>query len=256
MRWVFAAVLGAVLLYGCDAPRSVVSAPTSAKAATMHAAWKVVAPGVALREFQSRATAQDASTQIVALRCAPKRIRFVVGAKTDAAQWRQKNRAIAAVNGGFFDPEGRSLGLRIAQNKRVSDLHPADWGVFFVRGTRARIVHTRDYRALRDGGKTRRVLEAIQCGPRLVVDNRLTKLKAQWARRTAMGIDRDGQVVVAISDGELSFAAWQKVWRDDLRCPNALGLDGGGSTQLSLKVGKTAREIGGLWPVPDALLIR
>ncbi len=248
-----------VLASGCAgsvgvAPSQKSTAPTIEIKANTN--WKSIGRGVALREFATRATTQDAAVQITALRCAPTRIHFVIGDKLDAAQWRKKNRAMAVVNGGYFSPDGRSMGLRIVQNKRVNDLHAADWGVFFVKENRARIVHTRDYKALRDAGKTHRVLEAIQCGPRLVVDGKLTQLKAQWARRTALGIDRNGQVVVAIADGDLSFAAWQKVWRDDLRCPNALNLDGGGSTQLSLKTRKTAREISGSWPVPDAVCIR
>jgi uncharacterized protein YigE (DUF2233 family) len=213
---------------------------------------------VQLREFQTNATSQDLPVQITALRAAPGRVRIVVGANLDASQWRQKSGALAVVNGGYFDPEGRSLGLRISDNRRSHDLRLADWGVFLVEGDRARIVHTRDYKALRDKGRTRRVLEAIQCGPRLVVDGKLTQLKAQWGRRTALGIDRSGRVVLAVADGELSFAAWQKLWasRSGLNCPNALNLDGGGSTQLSLQSGKTSREIGGLWPVPDAVCIR
>lgn len=193
---------------------------------------------------------------VSALRCAPERVHIASGKLLTASEWRRKMSAVAATNGGYFDPEGRSLGLRITENKRVNDLHPADWGVFFVEGKTARIVHTRDYKDLRDKGRTHRVLEAIQCGPRLVVAGKLTKLKPQWARRTALGIDRSGRVVLAVADGELSFRGWQNVWRDNLNCPNALNLDGGGSTQLSIKTEKTAREIGGSWPVPDAVCIR
>ena len=235
-------------------PRSPVF--SSATVSASSARWKNIERGIELRELQRAATSQDLAVKITALRVAPSRIRFAGGSKATASEWRQKTGSKAVVNGGYFDPQGRSLGLRISGNKRLSDLHPADWGVFFIDGNRARIVHTRDYKTLRERGATHRVLEAIQCGPRLVVDNRFTKLKAQWARRTALGIDRNGKVIVAIADGELSFAAWQKVWRDDLHCPNALNLDGGGSTQLSLRSGKTAREIGGLWPVPDVVCIR
>ena len=256
------ALVCGVLLCGCDAPRSAgtsgapnASATTSGvKSAT--SSWETIARGVELREFQSAATSQDLAVEITALRVAPNRVHIVSGAKLEAAQWRQKSRAIAVVNGGYFDPQGHSLGLRISDNKRLQNLHPADWGVFLVENNRARIIHTRDYKALRAQGKTYRVLEAIQCGPRLVVAGKFTKLKAQWARRTALGIDRKGRVVIAIADGELSFAAWQKVWRDDLGCPNALNLDGGGSTQLSLRAGKTTRDVSGLWPVPDAVCVR
>ncbi len=260
MRWFFFFSI-CVLCVGCNAPRAVVShganAVATAKTSGVTASsWKTIARGVVLREFSTKATVQDLPVAITALRVAPNRVHIVAGAKLEAAAWLQKTRSLAVVNGGYFDTQGRSLGLRIFNNKRTSDLHPADWGVFLVEGNRARILHTRDYKALRDKGKTHRVLEAVQCGPRLVVSGKFTQLKAQWARRTALGIDKNGQVVIAVADGELSFAAWQKTWRDDLGCPNALNLDGGGSTQMSLDAGKTVREIGGGWPVPDAVAVR
>jgi uncharacterized protein YigE (DUF2233 family) len=190
---------------------------------------------------------------VTAIRVAPNRIRVVGGTTLDAAGWRARTRALAVINGGYFDANGRSLGLRISLNKRTSNLHPADWGVFYIKGDAARIVHTSAYKALRDAGKTTRVLEAIQCGPRLVVNGKPTRLKPQWARRSGIGIDRSGQVILAVADGELSFAAWQRLWasRNGLDCPNALNLDGGGSTQLSLG-GKHPRQVGGAWAVPDA----
>ena len=264
MRWLFTTLICGVFLCGCNTSRSVVSSDATTLGAKVSGAsasvstWKTIARGVELREFQTKATSQDLPVEITALRVAPERVHIVSGATLEASQWRQRSSAMAVVNGGYFDPEGRSLGLRISDNRRLRDLHPADWGVFLVEGNGARIVHTRDYKALRDKGRTRRVLEAIQCGPRLVVDGKLTQLKAQWGRRTALGIDGKGRVVVAVADGELSFAAWQKLWasRSGLNCPNALNLDGGGSTQMSLQSGKTTREIGGSWPVPDAVCIR
>lgn len=218
--------------------------------------WTTVARGVEMRTFRTPFTQHDAPIEITALRVRPNRLKVASGALQTVEAWRQKNRAIAAINGGYFDINNKSLGLRISDNRRTHDLRAADWGVFYVEGSRARIIHTVDYRALRERGQTRRVLEAIQCGPRLVVNNTFTKLKTQWARRTAIGVDREGFVVVAIADGQLSFGEWQRTWRDTLRCPNALNLDGGGSTQMSLRAGNSTREIGGYWPVPDAIVIR
>ncbi len=68
----------------------------------------------------------------------------------------------------------------------------------------------------------------------------------------------------AVADGEMSFRAWAALWaaRGGLNCRNALNLDGGGSTQLSLRPPHSATpsaqrlEIGGAWPVPDALVIQ
>lgn len=236
------------------------SLPASVRVAP---SWKRVAPGVEMRRWN--AEHEDGTVAVVALRTRPAHVRIVAGATLDAAAWRRKAGALAAINGGFFDPSGRSLGLRVARGRRLSRLHPADWGVFAVRHERARIVHTRDFTSRRG------VSEAIQCGPRLVVDGRPLRLKPQWARRSGIGVRRDGQVVVAVADGAMSFRAWAALWaaRDGLGCRDALNLDGGGSTQMSLRSphdgakyadaerdGTQTVEIGGAWPVPDAVIIR
>lgn len=218
--------------------------------------WTTIAPGVGMRTLRTPLTQFDVPNEIIAFRVRPSHIKVAGGARLNAAGWRQKYRAVAAVNGGFFDADNKSLGLRISDNRRTIDLRSADWGVFYIVGDTARIVHTRDYRKLREQGRTRRVLEAIQCGPRLVVDGSFTNLKQQWGRRTAIGVDRAGFVIVAVTDGQLSFGEWQRTWRDKLGCPNALNLDGGGSTQLSLRAGKHQREIAGFTLVPDAIVIR
>ncbi|HEX8835111.1 MAG TPA: phosphodiester glycosidase family protein, partial [Abditibacteriaceae bacterium] len=152
--------------------------------------WQVVAPGVEMRSFQ--ALDSGGAAHVVAFRVAPDRVHVVTGASTTASGWRKRSSALVAVNGGFFDAAGRSLGVRIGAGKRLSRRHPADWGVFVVRNGRAQIVHTRDFTS-RAG-----VSQAIQCGPRLVVNGRVIKLKEQWARRTALGVQRDGRVIIAI----------------------------------------------------------
>ena len=212
--------------------------------------WTEVAPGVQMRRL--RAQDEGSAVPVVALRSSPTRLRIGTGSRLDAGGWRRLMAAIAAVNGGFFDPEGHSLGLRVAKGKRISRLRQADWGVFFVRDRRAQIVHTRDFTSRRG------VTEAVQCGPRLVVNGSPVHLKAQWARRTGIGVQRDGRVVIAIADGPLSFRGWASLWaaKNGLNCRDALNLDGGGSTQLSLQTPKHTLHISGHVPVPDAVVIK
>jgi uncharacterized protein YigE (DUF2233 family) len=54
-------------------------------------------------------------------------------------------------------------------------------------------------------------------------DRRSTSLKA----RNGVGVRPDGKVLFAISQGEVSFDAFARLFRDGLNCPNALFLDGG-----------------------------
>jgi uncharacterized protein YigE (DUF2233 family) len=216
------------------------------------ASWQEISPGVQMRRWH--VTVEGLRVPIVAVRAAASRFRVDTGATLDVATWRRRMAGAAVANGGFFDTDGRTLGLRIARGKQISPLRSADWGVFYVSPKGARIVHTREWAGWSKRVKSR-VREAVQCGPRLVVDGRVLHLKPQWARRTGVGIMRDGRIVLAVTEDEMSFAAWAALWarRDGLNCVDALNLDGGGSTQLAIRTAKTTYDVGGAWPVPDVV---
>jgi uncharacterized protein YigE (DUF2233 family) len=168
-----------------------------------------------------------------------------------ATELRNERRAVLAVNGGFFDERGRPLGLRIAGGRTVLGLRPrVDWGVLLLRDGRASIVHSRDYVA------DPAVRDAIQVGPRILVDGRPTKLKPQSSRRTAVAVDRDGRALTvavarrSVSADELASALAA------LGFAQALLLDGGPSTQLSFELGDTSVEVWGGYPVPDGLVLQ
>ncbi|BCM94296.1 hypothetical protein IAD21_06201 [Abditibacteriota bacterium] len=168
-----------------------------------------------------------------------------------ATGWLQQTRARVVVNGGYFDGNGHPMGFRAGKNTENSKLRRADWGVFWVKDGVAHLSHTRDF------DPSEHPEEAIQCGPRLVVDGKPTDLKPQWARRTGVGIDRRGRVVLAVSDGELSLDEWAKIWASPsgLDCVQALNMDGGPSTQLAVS-GERQLNVEGGWPVPDVLAFK
>jgi uncharacterized protein YigE (DUF2233 family) len=217
--------------------------------------WQTVVPGVEFKKIQIKdSDFLNDSAEVNVLRLDPKRFHVVMGSAKTAEQWREFTQSVAAVNGGFFDENNHSLGLRQANGKELSALRHANWGVFFIRNGKARILHTRDFQNI----DKQSITEAVQCGPRLVVDGHPTDLKDQWARRTGIGIDAQGKVLIAVCDSEVPLRDWAKFWAatDGLHCRQALNLDGGGSSQLSLKSGNNAIKIDGLWPVPDAVVIR
>ena len=169
----------------------------------------------------------------------------------EAEAWRANAKALAAVNGGYYGDAKQPLGLRISRGRKLSPLHGTMWGVFYVRKGRAHIVPTEKFIMRSD------ITEAVQCGPRLVENGVVQKLKNQYARRTGIGVTADGKVVLAVADGSLSLPDWAKFWADKngLNCTDALNLDGGPSSQLSLRSkAKTLRVDSGR-AVSDALLI-
>lgn len=242
------AICGATLVAPFAATPAEVAPPDS----TQPVVWRAIRPGA------ERATpTADHGIQILLFRFSLDRFRAEVSLgrgwpprPETAAAVRRRRKAIAVVNGGFFDQRGAPLGLRIEQGKtRVRLRRKVDWGVLLLEGASARIVHSREI----DRGTP--VLGAIQVGPRLVVAGKPLKLKPQLARRTAVALDDDGRrltlVVVdkAIDANEL--AARLAACGFD----SALMLDGGASTQLALDAGGVQVDIRGAYPVPDHLVI-
>lgn len=217
--------------------------------------WQKVAPGVEWRKIQIKGSGLlGGNAEVNVLRFAPAHFHIVTGSAKTAVAWRKVTHSVAAVNGGFFDEMQHSLGLRQADGREMSALRNANWGVFFIQNGQAHLLHTRDFKKI----NKQDITQAIQCGPRLVVDGAPTNLKDQWARRTAIGIAANGKVLIAVCDSEISLRTWAKFWAaaDGLHCRQALNLDGGGSSQLSLESGKASSQIDGVWPVPDAIVIR
>ena len=213
--------------------------------------WLKLENGLEVRTFTRRS---GFSTQtITAVRAPAARVHVGSQALLRAPDWNKQRGGVAAINGGYFDNNSHAIGLRISEGKRTNPFYArANWGVFAIRDDKAFIAHTRDYKG------SPRTREALQCGPRLVVDGRVTDLKPQWARRSGVGIDGAGNVILAVSDSALSFENWAALWADKngLACRDALNLDGGPSTQMSVISAKHPVEVRGGWPVPDAILVR
>lgn len=219
--------------------------------------WQVIAPEVEMRTLTMRSSGFfGGEVEIIALRTTPAHLKILKGETRDANQWRADAKALVVMNGGFFDANGKTLGLRVSDNVKKSSLHNANWGVFFIRKGKAGILHTRDFK--RTYTSYVNITQAVQCGPRLVVNGKTTDLKPQVARRTGIGIQRDGRIIIAISNAPLTFSEWADLWakKDGLNCLNALNLDGGGSTQISIKTKKKSLEVSGAWPIPDVVAIR
>ena len=236
--------------------------------------WITVAPGA-----ERLSTSVDGSAEVLLLRFDLDHFRaeVVVGKgsppqRRTAADVRAGRGAVAAVNGGFFDPGVVPLGLRIAGGDQRYPLRPkADWGVLVLGGHRARIVHTREYppaltataasgptppAAPAAPGTTPAPIDgAIQVGPRVIANGQALKLRPQIARRTAVALDREGRflTLVVSSDPVEANALTQRLVA--LGFDSALFLDGGPSTQLSLAVGDARAEIPGAYPVPDLLVV-
>jgi exopolysaccharide biosynthesis protein len=220
----------------------------SAEPPAAAASWRTVAPGIEQLHLE------DGDAELVRFDLGQYEADIVVPGPRrplTAAAARSQAGGVLAVNGGFFDEHGRSLGLRIADGKvAVPTRRKVDWGVLLLRGGQAAIVHSRDY------VPDRAVVGAVQVGPRIVVDGRPTPLKPQVARRTAVALDREGRFLTVLVTREAVAASDLAQALVRLGFENAIMLDGGPSSQLSLAMGEAALEIPGAYAVPDLVVVR
>lgn len=162
-----------------------------------------------------------------------------------------KNHALITLNSGFFSPEYTPLGLRVKDGKQLSPIKPISWwGIFYIKHNRAHIVNYKRFH------QSPHVSFAIQAGPRLIINNKIPKLRPGLAERTALGITRNGElIIVATEHTSMSTTLLAQIMRDKLNCSYALNLDGGSSTQLFAQIGQFKRQVLGFSKIPDPLCV-
>lgn len=198
--------------------------------------WKSIAPGLEYTRLMNSPATPNGF--IHAFKFDPSRFTLQSAiidhdADTSIPAIMSKYGAVIAVNGGYFSPEIKPMGLRMFQGKVLSNLRSVSWwGVFYLRNSRPNIVSPRDFEA------NKSINFAIQAGPRLIVDGEIPKLAAGVADRSALGITREGKIIVlatenlAMSTQELAEIMRASEADNGLNCVKALNLDGGHSTQM------------------------
>lgn len=139
-----------------------------------------------------------------------------------------------AMNAGMYQPDLAPVGLYVedghqhhAANLRAGTgnfgLRPN--GVFWIDGTRAGVTETSKFLSM--GTRPR---FATQSGPMLVMGGRIhPKIRPDGTSekiRNGVGVCEDGRVRFVISDVPITFHNFATLFRDRLKCPDALYLDG------------------------------
>jgi exopolysaccharide biosynthesis protein len=138
----------------------------------------------------------------------------------------------AGVNGGYFDPENKPVGLMISRGTVVAPLRRARLlsGVMIVSAGRLDLLRTTEYSA------TRKASEALQCGPFLVDRGQVIAglNNTRSARRTFVAIGESDQATIGSCSGvtlaELGRILATRAIASDLGIRRALNLDGGSSS--------------------------
>jgi len=161
---------------------------------------------------------------------------FIVGEFSDLGNMLAARgmRLGAAMNGGMYHEDRGPVGLYVSafqeQKRIVTREGPGNFGllpngVFCIAGAQAQVTESRAFDAARPECRI-----ATQSGPMLVIDGalhpRFMPNSPSRKRRNGVGVDTQGRVHFAISNGFVRFHDFATLFRDDLDTPNALFLDG------------------------------
>ena len=144
-------------------------------------------------------------------------------------------RVAFAMNAGMFDDAGKPIGYYVKDGTRGHELNRNDGagnfhmkpnGVFFGTGGTWRVMTADDFYA-KVGDRPD---FGTQSGPMLLVGGKLhpeiTDDGPSRTIRNGVGVDAAGRAHFVISDGPVSFGKLARYFRDVLKTPDALYLDG------------------------------
>ena len=153
-----------------------------------------------------------------------------------------------AMNAGMYDDDGDPIGYFVEESERLKTLNTADGegnfhlkpnGVFFGTGDTWEIRTTEDFLA----NVSDRPEFGTQSGPMLLIDGKvhpeITEDGPSRLIRNGVGVDEKGRAHFVISNAPLSFGKFARFFRDELKTPNALYLDGSVSALWNPATGRT-----------------
>ena len=154
---------------------------------------------------------------------------------------------IFAMNAGMYGEDLKPIGLYVEDGSTLRKLNrrngPGNFhlkpnGVFFIDGARGGVMETEAF--ARSGIRPQ---FASQSGPMLVVDGRIhpkfSETGTSLQRRNGVGAPDEHTLVFVISDGWVNFHSFARLFRDHLKAPNALFLDGSISSLHAPDVGRS-----------------
>jgi hypothetical protein len=234
-------------------------------AVTDAGSWKIIQKGIEYRKMSLERSEPSHSIDLKLLRfdtrlVVPRILRSIqfqlksANAKTFA----EKSGALAAINGSYFDIDGKPLAFlkianqainaRIAKNSLYS-------GVFSIKDQQPLISRRDDFLA-------EQADEGLQSGPLLLLhgtSQTITGIPSRANRRALIGIDSEQRLIIAVADSLLGGLHWLELqelfsappWQ--IQVTDLLNLDGGGSAQLYVKAGKFEEMVAGTAEIPVAI---
>ena len=170
---------------------------------------------------------------------------------------KQGQSVVFATNSGIYAPGLKPLGLHIERGKTLVGLNNARSGgnfallpngVFWVSGKRAGVTETQAYRAT-----GLHPTYATQSGPLLLSGGKVHPAfnagSSSFKLRSGVGVCEGGKVKFAVSAGAVNFYTFAVFFRDTLKCPDALYLDGSISAYATPTANTQLADFAGIWTI-------
>ena len=159
----------------------------------------------------------------------------------------QPGAMLFAMNAGMYHEDLSPVGLYVEAGKQLhkpstaggpGNFHMRPNGVFYVTGRTVGVSETRRYLA-----KPPAADFASQSGPMLVIDGKLhPKFTGEGTSakiRNGVGVRGTSTAFFVISEEPVTFTEFAKMFRDDLKCRNALYFDGSISSLYAPSVNRS-----------------
>ncbi len=251
-------------LLGCDLLPSVTvngTPVTSPANGSQLNVWNKVAPGVEIR-YENWKNPGGENDTVTIVRFDLHKVRLNVGYQPKQPlllhDWMQQERAIAIINGGYFDQQNNATALVVSNGKVFGESYVGFGGMLSV-DTHGKVSLRSLSQQPFDPNKEQ-LQQATQSSPMLVLGGKRTQFSANASqtRRSVVAMDRQGHLLFIASPGQV-FSLDQladQLAASDLSINVALNLDGGASTGLYANAGSSHVTIDSLVKLPLVIIIK
>jgi YD repeat-containing protein len=220
--------------------------------------WRTIAPGIEYREL--RVTVDDRSDRLRIARVDPDQIRLRVIYNPDSprrvSEWLVSTQAQLVINGNYFDPQNRALGLIIADGVQTGVNYDGFGGMLAIGENTVKVRWNISEPYRQDEALT----YAMQNFPMLVLPggeaNTQIDDNERLAPRSVVAQDRSERIVFLVSPSLMFTLTGLGQWlaSSDLDIDVALNLDGGTSTGLLLREGTQTVGVDSWVNVPSVIV--
>lgn len=225
--------------------------------------WRELGPGLEFTLLHGEPYCRRGSSAIAVLRLDPERVRLRVRHYTenpeprplDVVEWQRLTKAVAVFNAGQFHPDFRPLGLLASGGRWLYRRPHPDFQALLVAGRRsdgrgARVLDLTSHPRSPDSLPWNEVAQSF-----MLFDTSGTlraRRSERIANRTVVAEDRQGRLLVVVSEGAYTLADLAHVLQQStLGLRHAMNMDGGREAELVVARGSFRYASFGQWSPGD-----